>query len=548
MITQTKLFLRAALLVAICSGLPLAWGSGADPDSPIATLKPSERLAHIKQRGTLVVGVKTDYPPFGQLNVAGVPEGFEHDLAEDLAKRLGVKLVKQGVTGANRLQKLEEGSIDLVLATTGDTAERRKIATMIEPNYYASGVTLFMAPDQNITDWSETRGKKVCATQGSYFNRAMAQRYLLDLLMFTSARDAKLAVKDKRCVGYLFDNTAVAGDLRLPEWAGYKAPLPPVLNTPWAIAIARRDAGTDFERIVSDTVAEWHRSGFAVEREKAWGLSPSKFLTDANALWTSKAATGKPVCERTANGQWPSICKNPVFLNSTDSSGLRRLGLWVKESTGMDLSLIYDDYDRNRFVRGFGTTVLLMLLCVAGSLGLGLAGAWLAEARLAMISPLAQLAGVLGRMTPPLLLMYILVFGLGSQLMALWGISISAMAVVVACLSYYTGSSVMNALLYSADTKRETDPSYRLQWHNLHELARNSSGHITAALINVCKATMMASAVAVPELLSAVTSIMTDNGNVSVMMNALLLTFLVLIFAAVRLLKALERKFIGGTP
>ena len=532
-----------AWLFAFCVGASTTWAGAQE----IPGLKASERLALVKQRGTLVVGVKTDYPPFGQLNASGVPEGFEHDLAEDLAKRIGVKLVKQTVTGANRLQKLEEGAVDLVLATTGDTAERRKIATMIEPNYYASGVTLFMAPDQNISDWSETRGKKVCATQGSYFNRAMAQRYLLDLLMFTSARDAKLAVKDKRCVGYLFDNTAVAGDLRLPEWAGYKAPLPPVLNTPWAIAIARRDAGTDFERIVSDTVADWHRTGFAIEREKAWGLAASKFLSDSHTLWTRQSADGKPVCQRGADGQWPSVCKNPIFLNANDSTGLRRLGLWVKESTGMDLSLIYDDYDRDRFVRGLGTTLLLMLLCVWGSLLIGVLGAWLAEARTALISPVARLAGVLGRMTPPLLLMYMLVFGLGSRLMADYGISISALAVVVWCLSYYTGSSVMNALLYSAEAKREADPTYRLAWSNIRDLARSSSGHITAALINVSKATMMASAVAVPELLSAATSIMTDNGNVAVMMNALLLSFLILIFAAVRLLRLLERRFIGGS-
>lgn len=537
-----KCLLHWALLLPFCWGLASV-GWATTPDHP-ATLKQSERLALIKQRGALVVGVKTDYPPFGQLNAVGAPEGFEHDLAEDLAKRLGVKLVKQSVTGANRLQKLEEGAIDLVLATTGDTAERRKIATMIEPNYYASGVTLFMAPDQNITDWTETRGKKVCATQGSYFNRAMAQRYLLDLQMFTSARDARLAVRDKRCIGYLFDNTAIAGDLRLPEWAGYKAPLSPVLPTPWAIAIARQEAGTDFERIVSDAVAEWHRTGFAIEREKAWGLPPSKFLADANQLWARVGPDGTPVCVRGPGGQWASDCRNPIFLNSTDSSGLRSLGLLIKESTGVDLTLIYDDYDRGRFARGLGYTLLLMVSCVAGSLLVGVAGALMVEARVMLLSPLSRFLGVIGRMTPPLLIMYVLVFGLGSHLMAQYAVSLSTVAVVVGCLSYYTGASVMNALLYTAEARREVDAGYRLKWQNLQDVACSSSGHITAALINVCKATMMASAVAVPELLSAVTSIMVDNGNVAVMMNALLLSFLILVFVSVRLLKALERRLV----
>ena len=512
---------------------------------PVEAPRSSERLALVKQRGSLIVGVKTDYPPFGFLNASGASEGFEHDLAQDIARRLGVSLTKVTVSGANRLQKLEEGSVDMLLSTTGDTVERRKIVTMIEPNYYSSGVTLFMPPEQNINDWSETRGKKVCATQGSYFNRIMAQRYLLELQMFNSARDAKLAVKDRRCIGYLFDNTAIQGDLRLPEWAGFKAPLAPVLGTPWAIAIARREAGSEFERLLGDIVADWHRSGFAIQREKVWGLPASTFLADTHALWKKLDASGKPLCEREASGHWPSVCRNPVFLNSTDTTGLRRLGLWFKENTGLDLSLVYDEYDRARFLLGLGTTVLLMLLCVSGSLLLGVLGALLAEAKVRVISRLIWIASVLGRMTPPLLVMYLLLFGLGSMLMATHGISVSPFAVVVWCLSFYTGSSIMTAFLFAADVKRQANPVFQLRWGNMGELIATSSGHLTAALINVSKATMMASAVAVPELLSVATTIMTENGNVGVMMNVLLLTFLLLIFATVRVLKLLERKLLG---
>jgi polar amino acid transport system substrate-binding protein len=536
-------FLRkaAAWMLALVA---ILWVGGSFA-GPAEAPRSSERLALVKQRGSLIVGVKTDYPPFGFLNASGVSEGFEHDLAKDIARRLGVSLTKVTVSGANRLQKLEEGSVDMLLSTTGDTVERRKIVTMIEPNYYSSGVTLFMPPEQNINDWSETRGKKVCATQGSYFNRIMAQRYLLELQMFNSARDAKLAVKDRRCIGYLFDNTAIQGDLRLPEWAGFKAPLAPVLGTPWAIAIARREAGSEFERLLGDIVADWHRSGFAIQREKVWGLPASTFLADTHALWKKLDASGKPLCEREASGHWPSVCRNPVFLNSTDTTGLRRLGLWFKENTGLDLSLVYDEYDRARFLLGLGTTVLLMLLCVSGSLLLGVLGALLAEAKVRVISRLIWIASVLGRMTPPLLVMYLLLFGLGSMLMATHGISVSPFAVVVWCLSFYTGSSIMTAFLFAADVKRQANPVFQLRWGNMGELIATSSGHVTAALINVSKATMMASAVAVPELLSVATTIMTENGNVGVMMNVLLLTFLLLIFATVRLLKLLERKLLG---
>lgn len=509
----------------------------------------SERLALIKQRGALIVGVKTDYAPFGMLTAAGTPEGFEHDLAADVAKRLGVTLTKVPVTGANRLQRLEEGVVDVVIATTGDTMERRKIATLVEPNYYSSGVTLFMRPDQTINDWSGTRGQKVCATQGSYFNRAMAERFLLDLQMFNNARDAKLAVKDRLCVGYLFDNTAIHGDLQSPEWAGYKAPLPPQLVTPWAVAIASRERGTELERLLEDTLADWHRSGFLIERERAWHLPPSPFLVDMHTLWKSVDAKGLPVCGRNADGRWPEACRNRVFLNATDTSGLRSLGLWWKERTGMDLTFIYDSYDRSRFLLGLATTVALMLVCVLLSSLIGVLGAVLAEARIAVVSPITRGLANIARMTPPLLLIYVCVFGLSAVLMDAIGIGVQPMVACVVCMSVYTGASVMLAFLGAANVLRERDHNYQLRLGNFDRVLPLASPSATAALINVSKQTMMASAVAVPELLSVSTSIMADNGNVSVMMNTMLLTFFLLIFCAIRALHWVDRKLRArGTP
>lgn len=506
------------------------------------TVMPSERLAHIKQRGMLIVGVKTDYAPFGMLNPAGQPIGLEHDLAADVAKRLGVSLTVVSVTGANRLQRLEEGLVDVVIATTGDTVERRKIATMVEPNYYASGVTLFMRPEQSIVDWSAIRGQRICATQGSYFNRAMAQRFLLDLQMFNNARDAKLAVKDRRCVGYLFDNTAIQGDLLLPEWTGYKATLQPQLVTPWAVAISRSEAGTEFERLLGDILAEWHRTGFLIERERAWNLPPSQFLADMRTLWTSVGSDGKPVCVRDANNRWPTACRNRIFVNSIDESGLRRLGLWWKERTGMDLRFVYDSYDRRRFFLGLATTVYLMVLCVLGSIVVGVAGALVIEARIPVATRVARWICNIGRMTPPLLVIYVIVFGLSSALMQTAGVGVDPFVVVVLCLSLYTGSSVMVSFLEATKVVQASEPGYRLSFNNFKQVLPLASPYTTAALINVSKATMMASAVAVPELLSSVTSIMAENGNVAVMMNTLLLTFFVLIFLTTRFLGWVARK------
>src|SRR5712671_5300433 len=77
----------------------------------------AQTLDKIKQRGVLVVGTKADYKPFGFRDTSGAIVGFEPDLARDVASRLGVRLELEPVVSSNRMQFLQQGKIDLMLAT-----------------------------------------------------------------------------------------------------------------------------------------------------------------------------------------------------------------------------------------------------------------------------------------------------------------------------------------------------------------------------------------------------------------------------------------------
>src|ERR1700761_5630206 len=87
----------------------------------------AQTLDKIKQRGVLTVGSKADYKPFGFRDPSGAIVGFEADLAQGVAERLGAKLELEPVVSSNRMQFLQQGRIDLMIATMNDTAERRKI-------------------------------------------------------------------------------------------------------------------------------------------------------------------------------------------------------------------------------------------------------------------------------------------------------------------------------------------------------------------------------------------------------------------------------------
>jgi polar amino acid transport system substrate-binding protein len=118
-----------------------------------ATVARADVLDDIKKKGTLVVGTKADYRPFGFLDPSGKIVGFEPDLAADVAKRLGVKLELVPVVASNRIQFLQQGKIDIMIATMSDTPERRKIVDIVDPSYYGSGTNILSPKSAGLKTW-----------------------------------------------------------------------------------------------------------------------------------------------------------------------------------------------------------------------------------------------------------------------------------------------------------------------------------------------------------------------------------------------------------
>lgn len=502
----------------------------------------AERLDLIKKRGTLIVGVKSDYPPFGMRDAAGQLVGFEPDLATELARRLGVAVQLSAVTTSNRLQKLQDGTIDVVIATMGDTAQRRRLATLIEPHYYASGVAVLAPPDSRLSSWTDLRGRSVCATQGAYYNREMQQRYLLDLHVFNGIRDSRLALRDGRCVAWLYDDLVLANMQHEPEWAHYLMPLPTVLISPWAIAIAADAAGSQLERTLGDALADLHRNRWLIAAEQRWKIAPSPFLRDAHAQWRQYGQDGQLVCRRLENGQWNQQCRNQSLLGSAEVSGLHHWVLLIRERTGFDLTFMYNNYDREQFLYGLWLTVQLLVACILGSFLIGCVGALIAESRFYLIAMPIKVFAAIGRMTPPLLWIYVVFFGVGHWIVTSFGWPIDGFLVASACLSLYAGCSIVFALLDASAVLKKRDPDFSLRWKTLPQALRLAYIAVVAILVNVVKATGMASVIAVPELISASTAIIAEHGNAGVMMNILMLSYFLLILLVVRFFALLERR------
>ena len=233
-------------------------------------------LDKVKERGTLVVGVKTDYRPFGFRDPSGAIIGIEPDLAAEVAKKLGVKLELVSVVSANRMEFLRQGKIDLMIATMSDKPERRKVVQVIEPLYYSDAVNVLLSDKVKVTKWEQLKGAKLCGTTGAFYNKDVASQYGPEIISFDGSEKPLIALKQGNCIGYIYDQTFIAGKLLEDDWKqGYHMPLPGIMETPWAMAVA---PGEDrFAKLMSDMTKDWMKSGRIVELEKKWGVKPTEY-------------------------------------------------------------------------------------------------------------------------------------------------------------------------------------------------------------------------------------------------------------------------------
>jgi polar amino acid transport system substrate-binding protein len=243
---------------------------------PLAAARAAEDVDAIRARGTLIVGVKADYKPFGFRDTDGNIVGIEPDLAGDVAKRLGVKLELVPVGASNRIEFLQQGKIDMLIATMSDKPERRRIVQAIEPLYYADYVNVLLNRKAGINDWSDLKGKALCATSGAWYNKDVARLYGAEIVSFDGSEKPLYAMKQGNCIGYLYDQTFLQGKLLDDEWKGdYSLPLKGILEAPWMMAVALGNSG--LQKMLEDTTKDWMKTGFIVEEEKKWGVNPTEY-------------------------------------------------------------------------------------------------------------------------------------------------------------------------------------------------------------------------------------------------------------------------------
>ena len=185
--------LAAASVLSACSGSKVGFRT----------------VEQIKKSGTIKIAVFSDKKPFGYVDEYGKYQGYDVYFGDRIAKDLGVKVEYVPVEAAARVEVLETGKVDLVLANfTVTPARAEKVDFALPYMKCALGV---VSNDKDIARKPEDlNGKTLIVSKGTTAETFFTENYPeVNLLKFDQYSEAYNALLDGRGVGLSTDNTEV---------------------------------------------------------------------------------------------------------------------------------------------------------------------------------------------------------------------------------------------------------------------------------------------------------------------------------------------------
>nr|MBO2478660.1 cysteine ABC transporter substrate-binding protein [Bacillota bacterium] len=125
------------------------------------TNESSNLLDEIKARGKITVGIMGTYPPYNFLNENKEMDGFDADIAKEIAKRLGVEVEFVPQEWSGMIAGLKQGKFDVVISQMAITEERKAEMDFSDP-YIKNSVRIIVQDSRDdIQSLEDFKGKKI---------------------------------------------------------------------------------------------------------------------------------------------------------------------------------------------------------------------------------------------------------------------------------------------------------------------------------------------------------------------------------------------------
>jgi polar amino acid transport system substrate-binding protein len=175
----------------------------------------------IKKAGTIIVATEGQYAPFNYFEGSKL-SGFEVELMEAVAKKMGLKVEWKTLGFDALLTGLGQDRWDLVIASHGITEERAKAVTFTNPHYCSGGAIVTKNPALRTA--KDLVGKVIAVQTGSsYLEAAQKIQGVKEVKNFPKDPDAQAAVMSDRADAWVTDKFVVMDVLKNNKNTGLRA-------------------------------------------------------------------------------------------------------------------------------------------------------------------------------------------------------------------------------------------------------------------------------------------------------------------------------------
>ena len=196
----------AAAVLTACGGSSSASTATAASGSSVVY----RTLDQIKESGTINIGVFSDKNPFGYVDENGEYQGYDVYFARRLGEDLGVEINFVSTEAANRIEYLQTGKADVILANFTVTPERAEEVDFALP--YMNVALGVISPDSNVIttldNWNAD--DQMIVISGTTAETYLTKEYPnIPLQKYDSYATAKNALENGNGVAWANDNTEV---------------------------------------------------------------------------------------------------------------------------------------------------------------------------------------------------------------------------------------------------------------------------------------------------------------------------------------------------
>lgn len=234
-------------------------------------------MAKLSDAGKITVGTKFDQPGFGLLGLDDTPQGFDVEVAKIIAGALGISdsdVTFEESTSDIREQVIEDGAVDMVIATYTINEERAQRITFAGP-YYEAGQQLMVQSDNDAIGGPEDLADpsiKVCSATGSTASEQIKE-YLASpdqLVLFDVYDKCADSLSNGQVDVVTTDNVILLGFVSESDGA-FKLVGEQFTEEPYGIGIPKGDV--EFCEFINQTLADnedayvdaWERTAGEVE-------------------------------------------------------------------------------------------------------------------------------------------------------------------------------------------------------------------------------------------------------------------------------------------